>query len=163
MNSFEHGFFSELQKLATVEDGTLSFPKRISYSEANPADPKYKTPAQRERALMKEKDRRDQSDNNSRLATRLAAPIAGLASIGALHGATNSAMNLGSADPATAVAAGLTSAGLTFPLAQKASRMTIAAPLNIADSVARGLRTFKANRYLEKKRQEAAAAQAGGR
>jgi hypothetical protein len=28
MNAFELGFFSELEKLATVEDGTLSFPKK---------------------------------------------------------------------------------------------------------------------------------------
>lgn len=33
MNSFEYGFYDELQKLATVEDGTLSMPRGgLSYS-----------------------------------------------------------------------------------------------------------------------------------
>ncbi|NBO53858.1 MAG: hypothetical protein EBU84_04545 [Actinobacteria bacterium] len=31
MNSFEYGFYDELQKLATVEDGTLSLPKKVRY------------------------------------------------------------------------------------------------------------------------------------
>jgi len=36
MNHFEYGFFDELEKIATVEDGTLSLPEKVRFSTSIP-------------------------------------------------------------------------------------------------------------------------------